>query len=87
MNRIVLNQRGNTVGSFSWVAPAGVTVIYLQVLQGTTLHGYTRSFDVTPNTSYTITIVSTTYQVNNTNTFGSLFTFTGGGRVNIYWTE
>jgi len=87
MQRLVYREFGNSVSTFNVLIPAGVTVVHLQVMQGTVQHGYMRSIDVVPNTTYVLTITSTSYAVNNPNTFGSLFSFTGGGRLRLYWVE
>ncbi len=89
MNRITYRQYGNSVSTFNVTIPAGISVIFVQVMQGTSDFGYIRSLDVVPNTTYVLTIVSTAAAgaVNNPNTLGSLFSFTGGGRLEIYWTE
>lgn len=87
MNRITYNLVGNSVGTFDWTCPAGVTTVFLQAMQGTTKYGPIREIAVVPDTTYTITINSTSFLVNTPNTFGSLFSWTGGGRLAIIWSE
>lgn len=85
--RITYLEYGNSVSTFNVTIPAGVSTIFAQTKQGTTDFGQVMPIAVVPGTTYTLTVNSTTYAVNNANTFGSLYSFSGGGRLRIYWME
>lgn len=75
-------------GSGSWTAPAGISRIFITpTTSGGVTIGASNVVSVTPNTTYTITINSATWSVNNANTFGSIFTWSGSNSVSIMWVE
>ena len=83
MNRLVTKVINST-----WVAPAGVTEISVCGCDSSGVATFgQRVIPVTPNTSYTVTINSSSYAVNNSNTFGGTYTWTGSGYLLISWVE
>ena len=77
------------INGATWTAPAGVTSVSITPIDNTSIvaKGNGKLLEVTPNTSYTVTINSSTNVANNSNTFGSLYTWTGTGAVEIKWVE
>ena len=73
----------------SWTAPAGVTQVQITILptSGSGTKSVGNILTVVPNTTYTITINSSSYVLNNSNTFGSLFTWTGSNAIQLNWVE
>lgn len=89
MSRLVENSVGNgSTGSFNWVCPAGVTEI---LIQPTDSNGVATSIPnpltVVPNTTYSVTINSSSYVFGTQNTFGALYSWAGGGFVKIIFVE
>jgi hypothetical protein len=73
----------------TWTAPAGVTEIIV-------VPGYSpydlrissgRTISVTPNTTYSLTVNSSAFAINNPNSFGSVFYWSGSGTLYIAWVE
>jgi len=76
--------------SFGFLVPAGITQIFVSVCNVSGISDPTLPIyivDVTPNTTYTVTINATPYTYNNFNTFGALFTFPAGRYINISGVE
>ena len=72
----------------SWTAPAGVTEIMLQPCNSSgNAISSPKIVTVTPNTTYTITINNSSFALNNANTFGALFSWTGSGYIQLQWVE
>lgn len=75
----------------SWTAPAGVTEILVMFGDRTNAANIFIApmvVTVVPNTTYTFTINQTGYTAyNNSNTFGSLFTWVGANRIYLQWVE
>ncbi len=77
---------GATTPSFA--IPAGVTEITVQPVNSSGVPTQASStITVVPNTSYVITINSSSYSFNNPNTLGSLFTWSASSNLLITWTE
>jgi len=79
----------NTIVNSSWVCPAGVTKILLQPCNstGSILAVQAIPVDVVPGTTYTVTINASTYTYGTTNTFGSVYTWTGSSHIKIVFVE
>jgi len=80
----------NVTPGNSWTCPAGVTEVLIQVVStgtGTTIYTEPIRVEVVPNTTYAITINNTGFVINNANTFGSLYTWTGSGFIELIWVE
>jgi len=80
----------NVAPGNAWTCPAGVTEVLIQIVTtsaGTTVYSEPIRVAVVPNTSYTITVNSSSFVINNANTFGSLFTWTGSGFIELIWVE
>ena len=78
------------VTSFGITIPAGITQICVSVCNVAGISDPTVPMfvvDVTPNTTYTVTINATPYTYNNYNTFGALFTFPAGRYLNVSGVE
>ena len=74
-------------GSGSFICPAGVTQILITAGGDNTAISDTKVIFVVPNTTYTITVNSTVFALNNSNTFGTLYTWTASNILNIRWVE
>jgi hypothetical protein len=42
---------------------------------------------VVPNTTYVITVVSSTFAANNASSFGSVYYWSGANQLQIFWME
>jgi len=71
----------------AWLAPAGVSQISISIMSGSTELSCTKLVTVVPNTTYAITINNAAYTINNANTFGSVFVWTGSGTIKLSWVE
>lgn len=87
MQRLVYFETNDTTTVQNWTAPAGITSVFVQILDGSTHRSQMYPLVVIPNTTYTITRVATGFAANNPNTFGSIWSWTGGRRLRIYWLE
>ena len=94
----ILYQRPDALGTYktttdstiSWTAPAGVTEVVITPVYSTstsTGQGEPRAVTVVPNTTYNVTINSSSFALNSANTLGSIYTWTGGGSITIRWVE
>ena len=84
MSTLVTNLINST-----WVAPSGVTQIVVQPCDslGTTYSGCSSSLTIVPDTSYTVTINTSSYTFGTVNTFGSIYQWTGSGYLKITFVE
>lgn len=91
VNRLISLEITTSVGTTTWTAPAGVTVITVENRTANEVAGmvYPVSFiEVVPNTTYTITTNDTTWDTTgDAGTFGSLLTFPSSTRLLISWVE
>ena len=91
MNRISTYQTTGSTGTFNWTCPAGVTVVYFSgTYTPTTVYGQSMvPLQVTPNTTYVITIASGDLNVTTSapSTFGALLTFKFCRTVYLTWVE
>jgi hypothetical protein len=73
----------------SWTCPAGVTEVTLMPSDSSAVPTGlpVRVVTVTPNTTYTITINSTTYSLGSANTFGSLYSWSASTHLTMIWVE
>ena len=72
----------------TWICPAGVSEIIITPTNSSgTPVGVPRTVQVVPNTTYNIVVNSTSYVINNANTFGSLYNWTGSGYIKLSWVE
>ena len=90
-NDVVLtNLLNGAPGVPSWVCPAGVTSVTV-VPVDTTSGGATNCnptiVTVVPNTTYTITVLDSTYNLGSLNTFGAVYSWTGTDQLLIIWGE
>lgn len=77
-----------TITNANWTAPAGITEVLIMPCDSSGVTAVSpQPITVVPNTTYTITINSSTYVFGNPNTFGSLYTWSGSGYLSIIFVE
>ena len=78
---------GNT-GTFNFTVPAGVSVLFLNSEEyGPEPSNSTYPVNVTPGSTYTITINTDTYNATLNNSFGSLFFWSPSPYLKVSWLE
>lgn len=78
----------NVIPFGAWICPAGITEIVVTPCSSLGVsEGASRTIRVIPNTTYNITINSGSYVINNANTFGSLYSWTGSSYIELTWVE
>lgn len=71
--------------TYNWTCPAGVTEITISPTGG--YPSTPRNVTVVPGTTYLVTIINGVFNLNNPNTFGSLFSWTNAPDIKITWLE
>lgn len=78
---------GNT-GTFNFTVPAGISVVFLNSEEfGPQPSIGTYPINVTPGSTYTITINTTSLSTSVNNSFGSLFYWTPSAYLKVSWLE
>ena len=87
VNQIVKLYQSTTI-DYNFVVPTGVTELILTPCDTNGVpKNASRTITVVPNTSYAITINSSTFVLNNANSFGTLFYWTNTASLLISWVE